>query len=158
MRRITWHVVCWCILTTFRTDKLLVTVCFFSSFWRNFDSLKQVEFGGYGHFFENTGMAWNLACWCILIIFRTKVTVCWFFSLWQHFDLVKQVKFGVSGHFVKKTWEEGPEIGHADVSWPPSFCYIFVYVCNFCYIRSAAQCLSDSMNINPEPGCFFSPH
>ena len=79
MRRITWNVVCWCILITFRTDKLLVTVCFFSSFWRNFDSLKQVEFGGYGHFFENTGMAWNLACWCILIIFRTKVTVCWFF-------------------------------------------------------------------------------
>ena len=64
------------------------------------------------------GIAWNLACWCILITFRMYkifVTVCWSFSFWQHFD-----KFGVSRHFLENAWEEWPEIWYAEEFWSPS--------------------------------------
>ena len=69
------------------------------------------------------GMACNLACWCILTVFRTDwimVMVCWFSSFWCHFDLVKWVKFQVSGHLLENAWREWPAIWHADVSWPSS--------------------------------------
>ena len=32
-----WHLAYWCILTTFRADKILAMICWFSSFWCNFD-------------------------------------------------------------------------------------------------------------------------
>ena len=34
---------CWCILTTFLTDYILVMVCWFSFFWRHFDLVKRVN-------------------------------------------------------------------------------------------------------------------
>ena len=47
---------CWCILTTTRTDWIMVMVCWFSSHWRHFDLVKRVKFGISGHFLEN---AWR---------------------------------------------------------------------------------------------------
>ena len=32
-REMAWNLTCWCLLTTFTTDKILVMVCSFSSFW-----------------------------------------------------------------------------------------------------------------------------
>ena len=66
------------------------------------------------------GMAWTLACWCILTTLRTYTLlamVSWFSSFWYHFNLLKQVKFGFSGEFHHNAWEEWLEIWHADVSW-----------------------------------------
>ena len=45
---------CWCILTILKSDKVLVIVCWFSSFWRHFDFVKQAKFAISGHFLENT--------------------------------------------------------------------------------------------------------
>ena len=48
----------WCILTTFRTDKFMATVCWFFKFWRYFDLVKRVKFGVSGHFLDNTWREW----------------------------------------------------------------------------------------------------
>ena len=39
-----WNFKCWCILTIFRADEIMVTVCWFSSVWRHFDLVKRVKF------------------------------------------------------------------------------------------------------------------
>ena len=39
-----WNFKCWCILTIFRAEEIMVTVCWFSSVWRHFDLVKQVKF------------------------------------------------------------------------------------------------------------------
>ena len=88
---------CWCILTTFRTDYILVTVCWFSSFWRHFELVKQVRFWGLQDFLERTGgMAKNFTCWCILTTFGTDfiwVMVCWFSSFWHHIETGEMCSF-----------------------------------------------------------------
>ena len=43
----TSNLACWCILTTFRTEKIFVAVCWYSSFWRHF--------GATGIFFTTHG-------------------------------------------------------------------------------------------------------
>ena len=48
----------WCILTTFRTDKFMATVCWFFKFWRYFDLVKRVKFGVSEHFPENAWRKW----------------------------------------------------------------------------------------------------
>ena len=49
---------CWCISTTFRTDKFMATVYWFFQFWRYFDLVKRVKFGVSGHFPENAWRKW----------------------------------------------------------------------------------------------------
>ena len=56
---IVWNLTCWFILTTFRTDWILVTVCWFSSFGQHFDLMKQVYFVISGHFLENAREEWT---------------------------------------------------------------------------------------------------
>ena len=58
MQGIAWNFVCWCILTIFRTDKISVMVCWFSSFWRHFDLMERIKFGVSGHFPENAWSEW----------------------------------------------------------------------------------------------------
>ena len=58
MEGMAWNFACWCIVTTFRTGKIMVTVCWFYSFWRHFDLVKGVKFGVSGHFLENTWREW----------------------------------------------------------------------------------------------------
>ena len=41
----TWNYVCWCILTTSRTDKILVKVRWFTSRWCHFGLIKHIKFG-----------------------------------------------------------------------------------------------------------------
>ena len=53
-----WNFACWCILTTFRTEEIMVMVCLFSSFWHHFDLVKQVQFGVSRHFPENAWREW----------------------------------------------------------------------------------------------------
>ena len=43
----------WCILTTFSTAYILVMVCWFSSFWQEFEFVRQVIFAVFRHFLEN---------------------------------------------------------------------------------------------------------
>ena len=90
-------------------------VCWYSSFWRHFDLMKQVKFG-LGFSLERMGgMAKNFTCWCILTTFGTGyvgVMVCWFSLFWCHFDLEKQAKCAVSRHFHDNVWEEWAEIHH----------------------------------------------
>ena len=45
----------WCILTTFRKKKIMVTVCWYYSFWRHFDLVKHVKFGVSCIFFRTHG-------------------------------------------------------------------------------------------------------
>ena len=53
-----WNFTCWCILPTFRNDKILVTVYWFSLFWWHFDLKKQVKIVVSGHFLENAWKEW----------------------------------------------------------------------------------------------------
>ena len=59
--------------------------------------------------------------------------------------LVKQVRFVVSSNFLENTWQEWPEMWHADVSWPHSEIIKFwsqsVDCPNFCCVHSMALCL-----------------
>ena len=73
MEEMTWNFARWCILTTFRTDSFMATVCWFfvilSLFWLS-------ETGQIWGFRAFAGermeeMAWNFARWCILTSFRT---------------------------------------------------------------------------------------
>ena len=56
-----WNFACWCILGTFRTDYIMVMVCWFSSFWHHFDLVKWVKFGVSMHFPENTWSEWSVS-------------------------------------------------------------------------------------------------
>ena len=49
---------CWCILTTLKTDYILVIICWFSSFWRHLDLVKQAKFVISVHFLVNTREEW----------------------------------------------------------------------------------------------------
>ena len=58
MEGMAWNFVCWCILTTFKSDNILVMVCWFSSFWYHFDLVKQVKFSVSRYFPENAWREW----------------------------------------------------------------------------------------------------
>ena len=58
MEGMAWNFACWCILTTFRTDQFMATVCWFFLFWRYFDLVKRVKFGVSGYSPENTWREW----------------------------------------------------------------------------------------------------
>ena len=57
-----YNFTCWCNLTTFGHKYILVTVCWFSSFWRHFDLVKQVKFAVSRHFLENAWEEWAEIC------------------------------------------------------------------------------------------------
>ena len=105
MAGMAWDRVCCCILTTFRTDKIMVTVCWFFSFWCYFDLVKQVKFGVSRHFLENP-----LRKWPEILHADVSWPLCELIRLWlqfvhiSNFDLVKRVKFGVSRHFGRALW------------------------------------------------------
>ena len=82
MEGMAWNMVCWCILTTFRTGKIMVTVCRFFLFWCYFALVKRVKFGVSRHF--------GRALWIFLIMV----------TLW-----LKLVIFGVSGHYLENLWK-----------------------------------------------------
>ena len=50
---------CWCILTTLKTDQILVIVYWFSSFWWYFDLVKRARFAISRRFRENTRKEWH---------------------------------------------------------------------------------------------------
>ena len=54
----TWNFACRCILTSFRTDWILVTVCWFFILWRYFNLVKLVKFRVSGHFLKNAWEEW----------------------------------------------------------------------------------------------------
>ena len=53
-----WNLTCWCILTIFKTDYILV-ISWFPSFWLHFDLVKQVKFATNGHFVESAREEWT---------------------------------------------------------------------------------------------------
>ena len=53
-----WNMVCCCILTTFRTDKIMIAVWWFCEFWYCVDLVKLVKFGVSGNFQENPLRKW----------------------------------------------------------------------------------------------------
>ena len=55
-RRNVWNLACSCILTTFRTDQILVTVCWISS--SLYDLIRWAKFGVSTHFQENISKEW----------------------------------------------------------------------------------------------------
>ena len=103
---------CWSILTTFRTDQIMVTVGWFFKFWHYFDLVKRVKFGVSGHFLENplrkwpeilhADVSWSaselkslLLIFLILALYWNGsnlgvpvilVMLCGFYSLWCPFD------------------------------------------------------------------------
>ena len=58
MEEMAWNFARWCILTTFRTDKSMVTIWWFFLFWRVLDLVKRVKFGVSGYFLENAWKKW----------------------------------------------------------------------------------------------------
>ena len=62
-----YNFACWCILTTCRTNYIMVMVCWFYKFWRYFDLVKWVKFGYSGHFLEAAWKEWPDVCWCMLM-------------------------------------------------------------------------------------------
>ena len=59
MEGMAWIFTYWCILTTFRTNYIMVMVCWFSFVWCHFDLVKRVKFGVSGHFPENAWREWH---------------------------------------------------------------------------------------------------
>ena len=53
-----WNFARWCILSIFRTEQFMASVCGFIQFWHYFDLVKQVKFGVSGHFLENVWRKW----------------------------------------------------------------------------------------------------
>ena len=51
------NLACWCILTTMRTNEILVMVCWYSLFWCHFDLVKQLKFRGSMIFYRM--QVWN---------------------------------------------------------------------------------------------------
>ena len=49
---------CRCIVITFKSDEILVTVWWFSYFWCSFDLEKWIKFGGSRNFLEKTWKGW----------------------------------------------------------------------------------------------------
>ena len=84
MEEMAWNFACWCILTTFRTDWIMVTVCRFFSLWCYFDLVKRVKFGVSRHLVMLCGFSslwwpfgWNLSYLGFLgIIWRTCGSKC----------------------------------------------------------------------------------
>ena len=116
-----WNLTWWCILTTFRTDKIMVMICWFSYVWRHFDLVKQVKFGVSGHFPENAWREWPAILHADVSRLPSELISLWSrsvdFLILALFDLVRQDKFGVSGYFPENAWREWPEFLLADVSW-----------------------------------------
>ena len=114
-----WNFTCWCILTTFRTDKILI-VCWFSSFWWHFHLVEQIKFAISRHFLENAWEEWR-EIWHVEVSWPPSKLIK-FWSQSVHFGsiltLVKQVKFGDFRRFSVEHMGEWPKIWHADVSWP----------------------------------------
>ena len=75
------NLACWCILTTFQSDEILIMVCWFSSFWCHFDLVKRAKFGISGHFPEN---AWREqpAIWHAGVSWPPSILIrCWSWSV-----------------------------------------------------------------------------
>ena len=53
-----WNLRYWCILTTLRTDKILVIIGWFPLFWCHFDLVKQAKLATSGHFLEKAREEW----------------------------------------------------------------------------------------------------
>ena len=53
-----WNFARWCILSTYRTDSFMASVCWFFWFWHYFDLVKRVKFGVSGHILENAWREW----------------------------------------------------------------------------------------------------
>ena len=114
-----WNFVRWCILTTFRTDKFMVMVCWFFKFCHYFGLVKQVKFGVSKHFLENAWREWSEIFHATVSSPTAELIRLWsrsgdFLKFWCYFNLVKQVKFGISGDFLENSWKEWPEILHTD--------------------------------------------
>ena len=123
IEEIAWNFACWCILTTFRTDKIMVTVCKFFWFWCYFDSVKQVKFGVSRHF--------GRALWIFLIMV----------TLWL--KLVIHV-FGVSGHYLENVWSKCRGEGGGIF---PTLCVECCLVFKKMHLKvSSAKFLSQSFN------------
>ena len=58
MEGMAWNFQCWCILTIFRSEWIIVMVCWFSSFWSQFNLVKLVKCGVSGNFLENAWREW----------------------------------------------------------------------------------------------------
>ena len=94
MEGIAWNCACWRILTTFRTDYIMVTVYWFSSLWRHFYLVKRVKFGVSGNFSENAWREWPGIVHTGVSSQTSEVIRLWsqfvnFSNFWHYFDLVK---------------------------------------------------------------------
>ena len=123
--------------------------CWFYSFWRNFDLVKEVRFAVSGHFLKNAFEEWPEILHADVSLSPSEliilVTICWFSLFWWHFDISKSDRFEVSRHFLENAREEQHEIWHVDESWPASELISFwsrsVDFPNFCHVCSMAPCL-----------------
>ena len=116
-----WNLACWRVLTTFGSNYILVTLCWFSKF---FGAILLSETGHIWGFWafpgeRMEGISWNLACWCVLTTFTTNkimVKVCWFSQFWPK-DMGQFWDLGISRRTYEREW---PKMWHADVSLSPT--------------------------------------
>ena len=75
---------CWCILATFGTDYIWVMLCWFSSFWHDFDLVKQDKCAVSRHFHDNVWEEWADICHVNLYLPEMKQAN---FSTWKIIQL-----------------------------------------------------------------------
>ena len=107
-RRNGWNLTCWYILATCRIDYTLVTVCWLSSFWHNFDLVKWIKFGLSVHYLENIWKEWPDVWHAHVSWPPSELIRFWWwlviFSFWSNFDLEKWIKFVFYMHSLENRW------------------------------------------------------
>ena len=101
---------CWCILTTLRTDQIVVTVCLISLIFKLFWLCEMGQIWSFMEFSgkHKGGKAWNMACWCILTTSRNDWKWCiWWFLTISSINLFQYLPWGT---FQFNPW------------WDPAYC------------------------------------
>ena len=89
---VAWNLARRCILTTFRTDKILVSVCWFFTFWHHFSLWNWSNLRFLGIFLimhVESGLKLGMTMYHDHL---HLVTVSWFYSFRHHFDFMKVAK------------------------------------------------------------------
>ena len=146
MEGISWNLAYWCILTTFRTGYILVTVFWFSSFWRNFDLLvvKQVKFGVCIHSQGDAGKE-CLGIWYDDVSFKLLQGcdhgVFILLALAQVWLSKAGQNLGFHAFSGERMWSEIWHPGHP-MNWL-DFGHCLLDFPNFCRVRSVVPCFSN---------------
>ena len=119
-----------CSLTTLKTDQILVTVKWFSSFWYHLDLVKLAKFDVSGPFLEKGWKEWpkiwyNVVCWPPPELTRFCARSVDFPKLGTTLTSLYWSNLGFLGIFLKNTWSNGMKFDMKFLFWSISELIIF---------------------------------